>query len=186
MSLLIHLYADEKYSMFAIPYVYFALKYNPSACVEICFDNLCDFLNKNQNAIDILENKFPGKFHFRQATIPKSSGVFPNTIRFIDPPELKAEYIYIGDIDLLILDDIMKVHTTLMENSGLSYSNIIRKDSIGTNAPRLSGLHFCYFDDYFPLPDLSDIDLTTANDEFVLYEIMRRKGVKLSTDFNLR
>ncbi|MFM5248157.1 hypothetical protein, partial [Aeromonas caviae] len=186
MSLLIYTYTDEKYSIFAVPYVFFALKHNPSACVEICFDNLLDFLDKNKNALAVLEKEFPGKYHFRQATISKSSGVIPNTIRFIDPPELKSEYLYIGDIDLLIFDDIMKVHTELMNDSGLSYSNIIRKNTVLTNTPRLSGLHFCRFDDYFPLPDLSDIDLTTANDEFVLYEIMRRKGVKLSTDFNLR
>ncbi|MGN4964090.1 hypothetical protein [Aeromonas dhakensis] len=186
MNLLIYVYADEKYSMFAMPYVYFALKHNPSACVEICFDNLRDFLDKNKHALSILEREFPGKYHFRQATISKSSGIIPNTIRFIDPPELKSEYLYIGDIDLLILDDIMKIHTSLMKDSGLSYSNIIRKESVSTNYPRLSGLHFCYFDDYFPLPDLSDIDLSTANDEFVLYEIMRRKGVDLSTDFNVR
>jgi hypothetical protein len=186
MELLIYVYADEKYSMFAIPYVHFALKHNPQACVEVCFDDLESFRSKNINAIKILEEKYHGRYHFRQATILRSSGIIPNTIRFIDPPELKANYIYIGDIDLIIMDDIIATHTDLMKKSGLSYSNVIRKESINTSYPRLTGLHFCHYNDYFPLPDLSDIDLATANDEYVLYEIMKRKGVNLSPDFNIR
>lgn len=186
MELLIYVYADEKYSMFALPYVHFALKYNPLACVEVCFDDLNSFLIKNKNAIKILDEKYHGRYHFRQATILRSSGIIPNTIRFIDPPEMKANYIYIGDIDLIILDDIIATHTGLMKKSGLSYSNVVRKESINTSYPRLTGLHFCHYHDYFPLPDLSDIDLSTANDEYVLYEIMKRKGVELSLDFNIR
>ncbi len=186
MELLIYVYADEKYSMFAIPYVHFALKSNPLASVEVCFDDLDSFISKNSDAIKILDAQYNGRYHFRQATILRTSGVIPNTIRFIDPPELKAKYIYIGDIDLIIMDDILATHFTLMEKSGLSYSNVVRKESLNTQYPRLTGLHFCSYDDYFPLPDLSDIDLSTANDEYVLYEIMKRKGVLLSKEFNIR
>lgn len=186
MKLLIYVYADEKYSIFAVPYVHFALKHNPLAHVEVCFENLELFQFQHDSSIKILEENYSGRFHFRQSTISNTSGIIPNTIRFIDPPELKSEYIYIGDIDLLIMDDIINIHEGLMHESGLSYSNIVRKESIHTGYPRLSGLHFCKYNDYLPLPDLSDIDLCTANDEYVLYEIMKRKGVELSLDFNIR
>jgi len=46
----------------------------------------------------------------------------------------------------------------------------------------MSGLHFAKMDAHYPLPDISDLDLVRANDEQVLYEIIRRKGLPIKHD----
>jgi len=110
----------------------------------------------------------------------------PNTVRFVETPQTKCEYLYIGDIDLLVFDDVSKIHLELIEKNSLPFSNILRREYAESEAPRLSGLHFCRYDDYYPLPDLEDLDLAFENDENVLYEIMRRKGMMVPKEFQTR
>lgn len=184
-SLNIIAYADKKYSIFAIPYTFFALTTNKSAVVEIFFENLEHFLHRNKTGITKLKEIFGSRFLFRQSKY-SNQNVIPNTIRFLEKPLFKSKYIYIGDIDLLILDNIVNTHTNLINKNSIPFSNILRTSSLDTKYPRLSGLHFCKYEDYYPIPDLSDLDLTKVNDEYVLYEIMLRKSLMVPVEFQTR
>ncbi len=186
-GLLFFTYADLKYDFFAVPYAYFALRNNPNAHVEICVENFESFRLRHRAAVDVLERIFPGRALFRQAEFTrKNKEIVPNTVRFVEEPVLKCEYLYIGDIDLLVFEDVLRIHLDLMAEHSLPFSNILRREHINSSVPRLSGLHFCKYDDYYPLPDLQDLDLSVVNDENVLYEIMRRKGLMVSPDFQTR
>lgn len=178
-------YADKKYSILALPYTFFALSTNIYATVEIFFEELDEFLAENTSGIEVLRSLFGERFSFQQS-LHSQKKIIPNTIRFIENPSFKSQYIYIGDIDLLILDDVMSTHLTLINEYNIPFSNILRKSSLSTPYPRLSGLHFCKYDDYYPIPDISDLDLAKVNDEYVLYEIMSRKNKSISPDFQLR
>jgi hypothetical protein len=186
-GLLFFTYADLKYDFFAVPYAYFALRNNPGAYVEICLENLDSFYSRQKPAVDMLERIFPGRALFRQAeSIKKNKAIVPNTVRFVEVPITKCEYLYIGDIDLLVFDDVLQIHLGLIAENSLPFSNILRREQANSSAPRLSGLHFCKHEDYYPLPDLQDMDLSVENDENVLYEIMRRKGLMVPLDFQTR
>lgn len=182
-SLLFLVYADRCYEMFVVPYIYFALRNNPNASVEVILDERDDFIARNRYALEKLDEVFFGKYALSQA--PRLEGVIPNTIRFMVNPQLSAHYLYIGDIDLLVFEDVVEVHERLMEDFGLPFSNIVRPYSEGERK-RLSGLHFCKFDHYYPLPDVSDLNLSTMNDEAVLYKIMSRKGLMVDESFRMR
>ncbi len=185
MSLHIISYADEKYEIFILPYIYFALKTNTDCTIEIFLDDLDGFYKRYSSSVDYFRKKFGDNFYLTQSKFEKSS-VIPNTIRFLEAPSVESTYIYIGDIDLLILADVADVHVKLIETYKIPFSNIVRLSSIDTDQPRLTGLHFCKFTDYYPLPDISDLDLKKLNDEHVLFEIMNRKGKKLPQTFQMR
>lgn len=186
-KLLFFTYADSKYDMFAVPYAYFALLNNPNSLVEICLENENLFYAKYKDAIELLELIFPKRTLFRQSTyIKNNKNVIPNTLRFVEVPKLKAKYLYIGDIDLLVFEDVCETHLDLMKTYDLPFSNILRVSSNDTKNPRLSGLHFIDYDLYYPLPDISDLNLTIENDEYVLYECMKRKNLMVPLSFQIR
>lgn len=186
-SLLFFTYADTKYDFFAVPYAYFALRNNPHARVEICLEDVQSFFLRQREAVEALEKIFPGRALFRQSDVVGSHrNIVPNTVRFVEQPVWISEYIYIGDIDLLVFDDVLKIHLELIEDNKLPFSNILRREHAESKAPRLSGLHFCKYSDYYPLPDVDDLSLDLVNDEHVLYEIMKRKGYMVPIEFQTR
>lgn len=182
-SLLFYTYADKRYAIFALPYAYFALRNNPSARVEILLEDAKEFQKVYSGGIRVLNELFPHQVTFTQSRTPRNAHVIPNTIRFIEQPTSRAEYLYIGDIDIMVMDDVLDIHLSYMRKFTLPFSNVIRQAS---PTPRLTGLHFCRFTDYYPLPDISDLDLSTRNDENVLYEIMRRKNLMVPSSFRHR
>lgn len=180
-------YADRRYDLFAIPYVYFALRSNPDSLVEICLQDYDSFLARYAQALAMLEETYPGRFLIRQSELArKQPGIIPNVVRFVEAPRLQARYIYIGDIDLLVFEDVCAVHEELIARYALPFSNILRLQFARSEKPRLSGLHFCEYDRYYPLAPLQDLDLAVENDEYVLYECMRRKGLMVPMDFQQR
>ncbi|WP_127021611.1 tetratricopeptide repeat protein [Rheinheimera mangrovi] len=173
INLLFLTYADKKYEQFAIPYVWFALINNPDSFVEIKLEDEIGFRARYKDALVVLSNYFENQYAFTQSVF-STNEVIPNTIRFLEEPSVQAKYIYIGDIDLLVFDDVLGVHTSFIDKYSLPFSNIVRDPF--AEKPRLSGLHFCSFENYYPKPDLSDLDLKNENDEHVLYLYMIRKG----------
>lgn len=185
-DLLIFTYADVSYDIFVVPYITFALNSNPGVRVEVAVEDIDDFNNKYKAGIEQLKESFGDAFLIRQSKVIEAKiDCTPNVIRFIEIPETRAEYIYIGDIDLMILEDVFKTHTQYIKKYELPFSNIIRLP-VKNNEPRLTGLHFCRFDQMYPLPDLSDVDLKKMNDEHILYLIMKRKGAMVPESFRLR
>ncbi|MBF6025821.1 hypothetical protein [Lysobacter niastensis] len=180
-------YADSRYACFVVPYIHFALRNNPGSVVEICVDDIDVFYERSAVALQELGRVYPGRFVVRQSEVVRESDrIIPNTIRFVEPPTLEAKNIYIGDIDLLVFDNVLDVHVKYMADGALPFSNVLRQEHVASARPRLSGLHFCPFELYYPIADISDLDLSKENDEFVLYELMRRKGVMVAPSFQER
>ncbi|WP_413166749.1 FkbM family methyltransferase [Capilliphycus salinus ALCB114379] len=177
MSLLFFTSANQAYEKFVPVYIFCCLKHNQDAYVEICLENSSEYISKNSECFQILSQVFPDKFHLRNANFVK---ILPNSVRFLETPQKfnHCEYVYIGDIDILIMEgDICKKHLHNMNVNNLPFSNIIRPGTLHSEFPRLTGLHFAPFQLQYPLPDVSDIPVRTANDEFLLYTMMSRKGV---------
>lgn len=176
----------EARDFYAVPYAYFCLRNNPTAKVEVAFEDYEAFLRKNAVSIQKLFDIYPSSVTFRQAELMPDSKIRPDSVRFLEKPIARAKYLYIGDIDLLVLEDVEKVNLDLMERNAIPFSNILRLDRAGASTKRLSGFHFIRFDDYYPIPDLSDVNLQEANEEAVIYEIMSRKGLMVPPNFRSR
>lgn len=182
MSVLFYTAANREYEFFAPLYIYFVLNSNPDAHVEIGLEDADAFIQGNQRAIEILTAEFGERFTFRTVTF---DNILPGAVRFITEPTMadQCEYVYIGDIDILILDaDIKDRHLRHMEREDIPFSNVTRANTETRHGEvKLSGLHFAPTELQYPLPDLTGIDYTVTNpmpgaDENVLYEIMRKKG----------
>lgn len=186
-NLLFFTYANSGYYIFVLPYIYFALSSTNNSSVEIILESYEDFSNEYSDGLAELEDLFPGRFLLRQSKVVwDDPGLKPHVIRFLEEPLLSSDFVYIGDIDILIFEDILDVHLELLEENKLPFSNIIRKGTELTAYPRLTGLHFARYSTMYPLPDVSDLDINNRNDENVLYEIMKRKGVMVPVSFRSR
>ena len=186
-KLLFFAYANENYYIFVLPYIYFALRSTEDSSVEIILEDYGFFVSKYSKGIEVLENTFPGRFLLRQSSsVEKDPDLKPNVIRFIEEPVLKAEFVYIGDVDILIFEDVLSKHLAFITDYELPFSNVIRGKTELTAYPRLTGLHFAKYSVMYPLPDISDIDVNKRNDENVLYEIMKRKKLMVPLSFRDR
>jgi hypothetical protein len=110
------------------------------------------------------------RVHLREPGNDAPRVAMQNTYRFVVPPESKADFVYIGDVDIMIVDDVWIKHKRVFER-GLPYSNRVRH-----NTTKLTGLHFTRYDTYYPLPEIRDIANEFKNDEEVLYQIVKRSG----------
>lgn len=171
-KLLVYTYANAKYYDFAILYPIWVLTSNKDACVEIALENQHAFYKKYSHLVNYYNKAFPGRVKFTQ--IPKKFLSVPaGTIRFISRPTTVADYVYIGDIDILVLYDIYKLHIANIKRNKLDFSNIKRK-----GADLLSGLHFIKYDRMYPVI-LDNIDIKHDIDENVLYKLMKNKKYKI-------
>ena len=100
----------------------------------------------------------------------KTSGVFPNSVRFLIQPKFTAKYVYIGDIDIFLLDtSIIEWHTSFMRKYHSDFSNVMRNNN------QLTGLHFMEYEKMYPVKIPVDVDLARMNDEVLLCRLMREK-----------
>ena len=155
---------------FVIPYIYFAEKSNPNSKFEFIVGDASRFIEKNRLALEWLENNMRVKPVFRSRDEIAVKPRMENAIRFIVQPKQRAKRVYIGDVDIMILENISDWHKPIFE-AGLPYSNMIRP-----NSKSLSGLHFSNYDDYYPLPKIYDLIKLVKSDEALLYKIVKRKG----------
>jgi hypothetical protein len=171
-ALLFYTYADSKYHPFAALYPLFALTSNPDSIVEICLSSPAEFVREYSQLIEFYHKNYPGRVLYSYI---EHSGTLPHSLRFIVQPQSYARYVYIGDVDILLLEsDILRSHLIKIKMNGLDFSNIVRP---GTK--RLTGLHFIAYDKMFPARIESDINLSTTNDEELLYMLMDAKGFKM-------
>ena len=180
-DILFYTCANERYHDFAPLYACSVLWTFSPARVEFGVEGRLSFEAVHGGAVDVLKEHFgPDKIAFSAVPWRQEDGrtIVPNTVRFIVPPHEQAGYVYIGDIDIIFLDRSFPTgHFDFMARTGIPYSNSVRP---GTK--RMSGLHFTSSSAYYPLPDLSDIELGVMNDEEVLYEICRRKDLKIQDE----
>lgn len=192
MSLLFYTAANKEYQFFTPIYIYSALKHNPEAYVEVGLADSEKYKNDNPELINILRKEYGDRFKLTSVDFKNR---LPGAVRFITEPKLSEEcdYVYIGDIDILILDEnIENIHLAHMNENNLPFSNRIRPEHAaeGKNH-RLSGLHFAPVDLQYPLPNLDDINYSSDNnisgaDENVLYRIMDKKQKNIPKCINFR
>lgn len=173
--LLVYTYANKKYYDFAILYPIWVMASNNDTIVEIALDNLHNFKLKYQHLIDFYQKNFGTRVKFTQIN-RKLLNIPAGTVRFISQPQNRAKYIYIGDIDILILHNIYETHIKNIDENKLDFSNIKR---IGQY--KLSGLHFIEYDKMYP-QDMRHINIKSDNDEHILYMLMKNKGYKIPNE----
>ena len=108
----------------------------------------------------------------KTGTYYKNKKVWPNSVRFISQPTIKNKYVYITDIDMFIFVDnfYMNLIDDMIKKKN-NYSNIVR-----ANTTHLTGLHFTEYDAYYPIPQQDNYFI---NDEILLYNIVKSKGIKI-------
>ena len=180
-NILFYTCANEPYHDFAPLYACSVLWTFAAATVEFGVQGVLSFEAVHGGAIDVLKEMFGSeKIRFNAVPWLNEAGrpIVPNTVRFVHPPHCASDYVYIGDIDIIFLDSSFPaVHFEFMNRMGIPYSNSVRPQ---TN--RMSGLHFTKSDVYYPLPDISDLEIGVMNDEEVLYEICKRKGLPIQDE----
>lgn len=160
--------ATGRYEHFIPLYTYFVSRSNPGAKFEYVVDDAAAARAHFADTLAWFEAQGISVV-LRSASESKHTPSMANTLRFVLPCQTKADYIYIGDVDIFIVEDVMAAHRKVFE-AGFPFSNIVRD---GTK--KLSGLHFSRWDAYYPLPEIADILAETHNDEEVLYKIVERK-----------
>jgi hypothetical protein len=147
------------HQMFAIPYCFSVLASNADAFVEVMVDNATAFIEDNAAALALLPR---GRFLIRNAQFGVEDAPY---MRFLTTPITRAPHVYIGDVDIFVLDgDITAQHLRQMKDTKLPYSNKLRPSKT-----RLSGLHFTKWDAYYPVEHLPLSVLKGAHsDEIVL------------------
>lgn len=172
-SVLFYTCADGAYEAFAPLFIASSLWSVPSALAEVGVENRARFIKDHARALAVLEQHLPGRFAISEVGFDRSK-MIPNTVRFVTPPTLKAEYVYISDIDIIMLDQAFPAeHLKFMASHGLPYANSMRDRDM-----RMTGLHFTRHDAYYPIPELEP-EILRINDEQVLAELVTRRGHSL-------
>lgn len=182
---------NKKYEYFIPIFIHSIIYHNDNVDVEIGIesDNISLELQKILNYFNI---KYPKtnisiyKVNFDKITIDgRVYSKCPNVVRFINTPNIKNEYVYICDVDIITLQkNIIQIHIDDMKKTGLSYSNIVRPlISEDENLKMLTGLHFTKWDAYYPIPNYTDLILKNMlnYDESFLYNLVKKNNSILET-----
>jgi hypothetical protein len=162
---------NRTYEPFALPHIVSALQHNDDVAVEVCVEQPDRYAKENKTALSLITEFFPDRMLIRGGNF---KGMVPNSVRFLEQPELQSKYTYISDIDILILqENITTIHVKHMKKTDLPYSNVLRPGS-----ERLTGLHFTKTTAHYPLAIPDNLDLK-GNDERILYRLVVSKGLPL-------
>lgn len=173
---------NEKYYDFIPIFIHSNLFHNENVDIEIGVENnridksilkIFDICSKIYSNSKINLKIVPFNHIFLNNTFYP---LIPNIIRFIETPTIKNKYVYISDIDIITLqENFTSLHINDMNINDLNYSNIVRKN---TSDKRLTGLHFSKWDNYYPIPDFSDLFLEKYynSDEVFLYNLVNKKN----------
>lgn len=174
-NLTIYVTANRLYEPFILPFIAACLLHNPNSHVEIGVEQAEETYRHYAAGLDYIQAHISGAFSLHSVDFNEAS---PNNIRFLTPPKTQADFVYIGDIDILILESIAPWHMQHMKETGQPFSNIKR-----TGKKALSGLHFSKWEALYPLPNLSGLaNPRTHPDEALLYEIITRLGHKIPSE----
>lgn len=163
-------------------FVHSILFHNDDVDVEVCMETV-DPSTEFKKAMEYLSSKYPSA-KIKLRTRPdflhvklgeRTFGSCANVIRFIETPEIKNDYVYIADVDIITLErNISEKHIDNMKKLGTKYSNIVRQNLL---PKRLSGLHFTEWDAYYPILDYFEMATRSllSLDEVFLYEMVARR-----------
>lgn len=121
---------------FALPFIYFAEKYNAKSKIDLYLYDDCD-AKKIENGLMFLNKCFGCKVNVKDKISPN---INPQIYRFLIEPIFQTKYAYCGDIDIMICEDILPFHIKKLENGKYCYDNEIRQYC---DPSKMSGLHFC-------------------------------------------
>ena len=157
------------YEDMLLPFVFFALLHNDNSHVEIIVRDKIKFTKTYKNEIDELISIF-GKKKFLIRNLQKSinKNIY-NTYRFFEIPVIKAEYTYIIDIDIMILESILPSYIRHWEKN-MIYNNILRNPG---KSVRLTGVHIVKTKEFYTEKYKQAINKyynknTCMNDEIIL------------------
>lgn len=128
--------ADNGYEKFIIPYVYFANKFNPNATFEFLVS--CKDYNSLRDTIVAFKNQFKIDIILRNRN---NSNISADKLRFLEQPLTKSKYTYIGDIDILICENLLNYNISKLYQFKTIIHNYVRPNA----KDKLSGLHFCHY-----------------------------------------
>ena len=173
-SLLFFTSATGEYTNFIPIYTIFAGKHNRGASFEFIVRESDDLIKKHGKSIEKISDKFDVKIKLSNCKESRKEIYHDNSLRFTHTPSIISDYIYIGDIDILIDKNILEVYKKIIYK-GLPYCNVVRPKSF-LKEPKLTGLHFAKYSSHYPLPEINDIK-KNLTDEQLLYKICERKGI---------
>lgn len=166
-SLTVFTAVNRRYEPFVAPYIASVVVHNRDTTVEVCVEDPALFRADNHRAMATLEEHFPGRALIRGGDFSRAKA---NSIRFIETPESVSEYVYIGDVDIIITEEIAPFHLNHMAETGLPYSNLKRP-----NKDALSGLHFSRWDALYPHAETPSSRINL--DEGYLWDLVMARGL---------
>lgn len=183
MSINFYTVATGRYVSYAVPYVASVLYFNQNSSAEILTDR--EFLTVDQQAF--LNTYFSNRWSVRLLTKPftnyTSNSKLVKSIRWLSIPKTEADYTYIGDADILVLDGTIEDrHSKHAEFIKKPYSNMVRSHP---TKMKLTGLHFVKTKDYYSVINEEFLAPVIENikegkiaskylDEILLYNIVKR------------
>lgn len=185
-DVLFYVTANEAYHHYIPSFVISALLSNPDSLVEVAIDQFDIFKEKYGSIIEFYDRYFPKRVLLHK--LEKSKEVLnlclgkrheANTYRFVVPPYLKAKYVYITDIDVIILKNVKEHFLPKIKYYGLDFFNVKRPQQ-----ERLNGqIQFIEYKKMYP-PDLKNLKIThednqIGRDEHILYCMMKAKNYKI-------
>ncbi len=162
--------ATKFHKVFIPFYVYFTKKTNPKARFEFLIDKKTQFLQKNEKILSYFQSQGIN-IKFRSIESLNYRPARDNSFRFLAQPETKSEFVFIGDVDILITENLLNYYINFFE-SNFNYVNLVRKDR-----ERLSGLHCFKYDAHYPLVDEEKLCQTIEDDEKLLFSLLKSKGI---------
>lgn len=163
--------ASHSHELYVLPYLACVLANDQDAVVEIVLEDPARFAASNTEALALLDRFFEGRYALSPGDF---AGMTPNTLRFLATPTLVNEHVYIGDIDILVLEPIAPGHLEHMARTGLPYSNVTRPPK----HRRLSGRHFTRWDAFYPRPPEARLE-RLHHDEATLFDLVTARGLPL-------
>ena len=163
--------ALKDHEQFILPFTFCVHRIRPNDTIEIITTE--EFIEANKDKIHILQNKFNCNFLLRLRTLPDF--IIPNSLRFLEHPQIKSNYLYITDVDILLLENSFDVHLKQIIKNDTFFSNIIRPGQ-----QRLTGLHFTRHLQHkfvqYNYPQ-SSIKRDHGGDETMLYKMIKNYDV---------
>lgn len=168
---------NERNMPFVFPFIWFAKETNPNASFEFHITDanaLLDALFKN--GLSYIRSKCENRI----SIVPNKTQIKPQYYRFlVDPINFMTEYTYIGDIDILICENVLASHMNRVQRQDFIYDNEIR-----FKQNRLTGLHLVRNDKWYPLTKSArqlyyNSKNLNINDEVMLYDICNKSNIKM-------
>ena len=145
-------------------YAYFALVSNPNSIVEIIVPSRDVFINENSDGLAFmlmtpdmnvcvreeqwqLIQPIRSRFTNKNISNPEKVKLVPHSLRMLEVPVVKADYVYLSDVDILLTESVVNSERLAqMQRHNLPYSNILRQNS---SVPRLTGVFLARMEEFY-------------------------------------